>query len=56
MKCFISDAINDDEIALEPKEFFTLTINNVTPNDVTRINLGPSAIIIINDNDGKLMM
>ena len=56
MKCFVSDAINDDEIALEPTEFFTLTINDVTPNDDTRINLGPPTIIIINDNDGKLMM
>ena len=56
IKCFVSDAIIDDEIALEPMEFFTLTIDDVTPNDVTRINLGPPAMIVINDNDGKLMM
>ena len=53
MTCFTTDAVLDDQIALEEDEVFSLDIENVLPDD-PRINVEDDNVTVtILDDDGK---
>ena len=53
MTCFTTDAVLDDQIALEEDEVFSLAIENVLPDD-PRINVEDDNVTVtILDDDGK---